>query len=238
MMAFRPLLMMGLALALLAPAAFAADGTVAQLAGTLSVKRPDGTVRILSRDSEIREGDTLSTERDSYAQLRFADGGRVTLKPNTAVRLDQFRFVQERPQEDRFAVRLLKGGLRAVTGGIGRRSQDKYEMVTETATVGVRGTTFSVDDCLTDRGGDDCARLEPAVYVSVSDGEIVVRNDAGELALGAGQFGQIAHGERPLFLSTDPGLRFAPPATFLQSILSGRQVAGIGANLECAISAR
>jgi hypothetical protein len=220
----------------LAPA-WADTGAVSQLSGTLSVKKPDGTVRILSKQSEIRAGDTLSTERDSYAQIRFADGGQITLKPSTAVRLDQFRFAQDKPQEDAFAVRLLKGGLRAVTGGLGKRNPDKVEMSTETATVGIRGTTFSVDDCTTEREGD-CARLQRAVYVGVSDGEIVVRNAQGELRLGAGQFGHIARGEKPLFLSTDPGLQFAPPATFIQSLLSGRQVAGIGEKLECAISAR
>lgn len=231
----RTLAVVACALAL-APA-WADTGAVSQLSGTLSVKKPDGSVRILSRQSEIRAGDTLSTERDSYAQIRFADGGQITLKPNTAVRLDQFRFAQDKPQEDAFAVRLLKGGLRAVTGGLGKRNPDKVEMITETATVGIRGTTFSVDDCTSERGGD-CARLQRAVYVGVSDGEIVVRNAQGELALGAGQFGQIARGDKPLFLSTDPGLQFAPPATFLQSLLSGRQVAGIGEKLECAISAR
>lgn len=215
----------------------AGDGEITQLSGTLTVTRADGSVRILARGSEIRQGDTLATERDSYAQVRFADGGRVTLKPRTAVRLDQFRFAQDRPREDAFALRLLKGGLRAITGGIGKRSPERYEMITETATVGVRGTTFSVDDCVNSRAGE-CARLDPAVYVGVADGAVIVRNGAGELALGAGQFGQISRGERPLFQSTDPGLQFAPPATFLQSILSGRQVAGIGEKLECAISAR
>lgn len=218
--------------------AWADTGAVSQLSGTLSVKKPDGSVRILSKNSEVRGGDVLSTERDSYAQIRFADGGQITLKPGTAVKLDSFNYSADKPQEDRFLFSLLKGGLRAVTGLIGKRNRDRYLMNTATATVGIRGTTFAVDDCVSERGDADCARLAPAVFVSVSDGEIVVRNDQGELALGAGQFGQIARNEKPLFLSTDPGLQFAPPATFIQSLLSGRQVAGIGEKLECAISAR
>lgn len=226
-----------LVLAAAAPAR-AGDGSVTQLSGTLSVKKPDGSVRILSRHSEIQSGDTVSTERDSYAQIRFADGGNVTLKPGTTLKLKEFRFVTDKPQEDSFLFSLLKGGLRAVTGALGKRSRDRYQLETATATVGIRGTTYSVDDCVSERSGGDCAALEPAVYVGVADGEIVVRNGAGELALGAGQFGQIARGEKPLFLSTDPGLQFAPPATFIQSILSGRQVAGIGEKLECAIVAR
>lgn len=217
--------------------AWADNGSVAQLSGTLSVKKPDGTVRILARNSEVASGDVLSTERDSYAQIRFSDGGQITLKPGTAVRLDNFKFSADKPQEDAFLFSLLKGGLRAVTGALGKRNRDRYLMNTATATVGIRGTTFSADDCTGTREGD-CARLQQAVYVGVSDGEIVVRNAQGELALGAGQFGHIARGEKPLFLSTDPGLQFAPPATFIQSLLSGRQVAGIGEKLECAISAR
>ena len=177
-------------------------------------------------------------EQHADAIVLEADGGQITLKPGTAVKLDSFNYSADKPQEDRFLFSLLKGGLRAVTGLVGKRNRDRYLMNTATATVGIRGTTFSVDDCVSERGDADCARLAPAVFVSVSDGEIVVRNDQGELALGAGQFGQIARNEKPLFLSTDPGLQFAPPATFIQSLLSGRQVAGIGEKLECAISAR
>lgn len=209
-------------------------GRVEQLAGTLSVTGADGKIRILSRKSVIRSGDTINTERDSYAQIRFADGGRVTLKPNTTVRLDRFKFVKEEPKEDSFVYSLLRGGLRAATGLLGQRSKDAYELKTETATVGIRGTTFSADDCTSDRTSLDCARLEPAVYVGVTDGEIVVRNAQGELGLAAGQFGLIERDKRPLFLSTDPGLHFAPPASFIAS-LAGGSTLNAGRAMECVV---
>ena len=66
----------------------------------------------------------------------------------------------------------------------------------------------------------DCARLDSAVYVGVADGEVVVRNGQGEIGLAAGQFGMIQNGQRPLFLTTDPGLAFVPPATIIQSLMS------------------
>jgi len=209
-------------------------GRVEQLAGTLSVTGADGKIRILSRKSVIRSGDTINTERDSYAQIKFADGGRVTLKPNTTVRLDRFNFVKEKPKEDSFVYSLLRGGLRAVTGLLGQRSKDAYELKTETATVGIRGTTFSADDCSSDRTSLDCARLEPAVYVGVTDGEIVVRNAQGELGLAAGQFGLIERDKRPLFLSTDPGLHFTPPASFIAS-LAGGSTLNAGRAMECVV---
>jgi hypothetical protein len=223
-----------LAFAAGATGVLASTGTVTQLSGTLSVRKADGSVRILSQRSQVQSGDTLNTERDSFAQIKFSDGAQLTLKPNTAVKIDSFRFSEDKPQEDSFLYHLVKGGLRAVTGIVGKRSSDKYELGTATATIGIRGTTLSADDCVSSRGGD-CARLAAAVYVGVSDGEVVVRNGQGELGLAAGQFGQAAANQRPLFLSTDPGLQFTPPATFIQSVMSGSLV-NTGKSLECVVS--
>ena len=48
---------------------------VTHLSGTLSVLKADGTARILSQNSEVESGDTLTTEKDSFARLKFTDGG-------------------------------------------------------------------------------------------------------------------------------------------------------------------
>jgi hypothetical protein len=231
------MLKLSMALALAAAATgVLASGQVTQLAGTLSVRKADGSVRILSQRSQVENGDTVNTERDSYAQIRFTDGAQLTLKPNTSVRIDNVTYAQDKPKEDSFLYRLVKGGLRAVTGIVGKRSQDKYEMGTATATIGIRGTTFSADDCVSAREQSaDCARLDAAVYVGVADGEVVVRNGQGELGLSAGQFGLISQNQRPLFLSTDPGLQFTPPATFIQSVMAG-SVVNTGRSLECVIT--
>src|SRR3954462_4249330 len=214
-------------------AALASNATIPQLSGTLSVKKPDGSVRILSQKSQIETGDTINTEHDSYAQIKFSDGAQLTLKPNTAVKIDNFKFSEEKPQEDSFLYSLVKGGLRAVTGIVGKRSRDKYQLGTATATIGIRGTTLSADDCVNNRSGD-CSRLDSAVYIGVADGEVVVRNGQGELGLNAGQFGMISSNQRPLFLSTDPGLQFTPPATFIQSVMAG-SVVNTGKQLECQV---
>lgn len=223
----------GAALAAAASVALAAAGTVSQLSGTLSVKKPDGSVRILSQKSEVQNGDILNTERDSYAQIRFEDGAQMTMKPNTSIKIDNIRFAEDKPQEDSFVFGLLKGGLRAVTGLVGKRSKDKYQVGTATATIGIRGTTFAAEDCVSNRDGE-CRRLDPAVYVTVSDGEVVLKNTQGEVGIAAGQFGLIAPNQRPLFLSTDPGLQFTPPATFIQSVMAGSAV-NTGKNLECVV---
>lgn len=214
-----------------------AAGAVTQLSGTLSVQKADGSVRILSQKSDIAPGDTINTQRDSFAQIKFGDGAQITLKPNTSIKIENFNFTQEEPQNDSFFYKLVKGGLRAVSGLVGKRGDpDAYKLGTETATIGIRGTTFGADDCTGGSSGQGaCSGLESAVYVSVSDGEIVATNQAGTTNFLAGQFGLIDSAERrPRFLSTDPGLQFTPPASFVQSLTGGSAV-NAGRSLECVV---
>jgi len=226
------------ALGFVSAVAVANTGTVTQLSGTLSVLKADGSVRILSQKSEVVGGDTINTQKDSYAQIKFSDGGTITLKPNSSVKIQQFRFKQEEPEKDSFVFGLVKGGLRAVTGLVGKRGdQDAYSLGTATATIGIRGTSYGADDCLTTPcpKASSSETLEPSVYVSVTDGEIVASNNAGSQSFLAGQFGSITdRNTRPRFLSTDPGLQFTPPATFIQSIMTGAAV-NAGKSQECVV---
>ncbi len=209
-----------------------ANGTIVQLSGTLSVKRADGSTRILSMKSEVIPGDTLETQKDSYAQIKFQDGGNITLKPNTQFTIASYNFVEAKPQEDNAAFRLLKGGLRAVSGLISKRGdRDAYKMDTVTATIGIRGTIFDVDDCKSGNckreGGSDGPQ-EPGVYVSVRDGEVSVGNSAGTLLLAAGQFGFIAGSNiLPKLLPGDPGLGVIPQSTLVETVSSGGKNRGI-----------
>lgn len=227
-----------LALGLLSGASLASTGTVTQLSGTLSVLKADGSVRILSQKSKVVGGDTVNTQKDSYAQIKFTDGGTITLKPNSSLKIQQFRFKQEEPEKDSFVFGLVKGGLRAATGLVGKRGdKDAYSLGTATATIGIRGTSYGADDCLTTPcpKPNSSESLEPAVYVSVTDGEIIATNNAGSQSFLAGQFGAISdRNSRPRFLSTDPGLQFTPPATFIQSIMTGAAV-NAGKNQECVV---
>lgn len=207
-------------------------GTVTHLAGTLSVKRGDGSVRLLSVKSEVLTGDMLQTEKGSYAQIKFTDGGVITLKPNTQMVVEDYKFEAQKPADDKLAFSLVKGGLRAVTGLVGKRGdQDAYKMVTGTATIGIRGTIYDADDCKSSacvKAGADPAEkkegdvLEAGVYVSVRDGEVSVSNSAGSINLGAGQFGFVAASTiKPAVLPGDPGLSSIPSTSLLETVTSG-----------------
>ncbi len=119
-----------------------------QIAGTISVQKPDGSVRTLNRQSEVDKGDTVNTEKDSYVQVKFADGGVVTLKPNTRLKIDNYLFDAKEPAKDSSTLSLLKGGLRMIQRADRppRQPGCLRRPIPPTATIGVRGTTFTIEE--------------------------------------------------------------------------------------------
>ena len=133
-----------LAALLLAAQAWAAQvvGTVINLSGPLLAKKADGSAKVLSVKSSVEQGDTLVSEKETYARIKFIDNSEITLKPNSQLKIDNFSFEDDKPEKDSAAFNLVTGGLRAVTGTLGKRNKEKWGMNTPTATIGIRGTTF------------------------------------------------------------------------------------------------
>ena len=207
-------LLSGAAVAVLAAisgSVFAAGaGQIQHLSGTLSVQRADGSVRILSQKSEVNPGEVLTTQRDSYAQINFSDGSSMTMRPNTQMKLESYQFIQDKPQEDSAFFRLIKGGLRTVTGLVGKRgNQDAYRIGTTTATIGIRGSAGETLDCTQGcdgvvPGGD---KAEKAVYHNTLTGSYIMTSQDGTVVIGEGQFALHRKGQAPELLKDDPGFK-------------------------------
>ncbi|MBY0556023.1 MAG: FecR family protein [Burkholderiaceae bacterium] len=120
-------------------------GTIVQLSGPLLAKKANGGARILSLRSEVESGDTLVTEKNTYAMLKFIDNSEITLKPGTTFKVEDFSYDAGKPDADSASFSLVKGGLRSVTGLLGKRNKEKFSMKTPSATIGIRGTTFIAD---------------------------------------------------------------------------------------------
>lgn len=117
-------------------------GTVTHLSGPLLAKKADGTIKVLSQKSTVEEGDTLISEKNTYARIKFTDHSEITLRPNTQLKIENFSFEEGKQEKDSASFNLVKGGLRAVTGAIGKRSRERFGLNTPTATIGIRGTIF------------------------------------------------------------------------------------------------
>ncbi|MCF8208074.1 MAG: FecR domain-containing protein [Rhodoferax sp.] len=185
-----------------------ADGTVTHLSGEVSIQRGDGAPIPATVGSKVLEGDIMVTGANGYGRLEMTDGGELVLRPASQLKVETYRFIKDKPSEDSFVFRMLKGGLRTVTGLVGKRgNQDAYKLRTATATIGIRGTQFDLRTCQA-----DCGALQDGTYLAVRFGAVYTGNELGLLSLAAGQVGFIPSGRPPVLLPRDPGIGFTPPA--------------------------
>ncbi|HVL56483.1 MAG TPA: FecR domain-containing protein, partial [Burkholderiaceae bacterium] len=181
-----------LALALaVAPAAAAPPATqsAAEIAATVVSATGDTTlvrsttVRTPLRTGEpIRAGDRIVTGEDSTVQLRFTDGGLVSVMARTDFAVEEYRL---EPERERSFLRLARGMVRAVSGSIGKRNHDDYRLKTPTATIGIRGTEFIANErvCRIDCPAD----FAPGLAVTVLQGRVAVTSQAGTIEVPQGE---------------------------------------------------
>jgi len=117
-------------------------GKVIDLSGPLLARKAGGAVKVLTQTSTVDQGDLLESEKNTYARIKFIDNSEITLRPNTQFKIENFSFDEAKPEDDSSVFGLIKGGLRSITGLLGKRNKEKYKLNTPAATIGIRGTDF------------------------------------------------------------------------------------------------
>lgn len=135
-----------------AQAASVAEVIFAQ--GVISAQRGAEPARLLGKGNLLFEGDIITTGRKAFAVIQFTDTSRMTLRPETAFQISKY---SHGAQDDNALLRLVRGGLRAVTGLIAKSGPDAYQLGTPTATIGIRGTDFDARLCDQDCGAEQKA---------------------------------------------------------------------------------
>ena len=218
--------------------AAAVVGQVTHLSGTLIAKRADGSTKLFSVKSEVQEGDTLATEQETYARIKFSDGAEVVLRPSSQLKIAAYSFNQAKPEADNVFMNMLKGGMRAVTGAVGKRNRDAVSVGTVTATIGIRGTHFGALICQNDCAGVPTVSGKPpenGLHLDVADGAIVVKNAAGQQVIASGQFGYVQSANTPpVIVPPSQGIQVTMPSSISQNTSSGRGV-GKAKESECAV---
>lgn len=179
------------------PTTAAADqavGRVISTVGEVVAVRPDDTERPLGRHDEIFAGDTIHTGRRGRAQIRFIDEGLVDLRPLSTFEIERYEEPAPEPEQEEerggsAIMNFVRGAMRTITGRIGRDPDDEYQMRGPVATVGIRGTDYSLQFC-----DADCAEegRPEGLYGRVDDGDIIVSNQAGMGEFGEGDYFYVA----------------------------------------------
>lgn len=136
-----------LALAFAAAPAFAqppqsAAGRIKVATGSVFIVR-GGALVPAQAGQEVFEADGLKTGADGRIGITLKDDTRVSLGPESEVRVDRFVFA---PADGRMGLvlKVVRGVMAYVSGRIAKLSPDSIRLETPAAVVGVRGTTLAV----------------------------------------------------------------------------------------------
>ena len=183
---------------------FAGAGKIDSLEGEVRITSKSGE-RAAQAGLEVNEGDTIRTGANAWALIEMADGATITVRPFTQTRIETYRYAPDGAASgNRSVIALVKGALRVITGAIGQTNRRGYTISTQGATIGIRGTDH--EPSYYPPGDAELAGQPPGTYDKVNDGETVIRNPRGEIAVRPGRSAFVHHDARaaPQLLAREP----------------------------------
>jgi hypothetical protein len=163
--------------------ALAQVATIFELTGTATVSAvvapgsPAAAARALRKGDGINQGESVSTGPKSNIVIRFLDGQIVSLGANSSFAVTTYAYNQVNPGQSNVVLSLINGGMRAVTGLIGKARPQAVEYRAAGATIGIRGTdvSFAVN------GGNLIVNVESGLisFVSATPGAAPISINAG-----------------------------------------------------------
>ncbi len=173
-----------LILAICAPQAYAqVVGRVLVAAGDVVAQRAGKDVALAS-GSTIENRDVVRVGEASNAQIRFSDESVVALRAKTVFRIDDYAFSGKEDGLSKAFFSLVRGGIRAISGLVGKTDRDKYRVNAPLATVGIRGTSYTLVVCQQDCFENDGSIAPDGNYGVVLEGRVVVSNEGGTQEFG------------------------------------------------------
>jgi hypothetical protein len=148
--------------------ALAASAAVTSVTGTAQLQT--GT----SAPRPLRQGDAVVTGANSSLVLKFDDGQVAALTANSRMTISSYTY-NPTTESGHVLLSLVTGGMRAITGLIGRRAPGQVAYRAATATIGIRGT----DTTMATDGSN--------VVVTVSEGSVTYSFEGVTLTLTAGE---------------------------------------------------
>ena len=155
---------------------FAKVGDVIEQKGRTNVERGSDTFKEIDKEFDVESMDTVRT-KDGRTSIQFIDETRVDVTEHSKLVIDDFVY-DPNTKTGSLSLKASFGTIRYASGQIAKNSRQNVKIKTPTATVGVRGTDFSMT---VDELGSSTIVLLPSCntnYVCVV-GEISVASEVG-----------------------------------------------------------
>lgn len=185
-----------------------AAGQIKLVYGEVTVTAAEGASRPASVGMALHQGETITTGPDAELHAEMEDGAYLAARPNS--RLQIVRYNLTGTAADRSWIDLIKGGLRLVTGWIGKSNPGAFRLRTPVATIGIRGTDFELqhftaEDAPTpEEAGTHHLVYEGTTLMSTEEDDLEVPAGRAAFALASLQAPQL-HAEVPRFLKRKRG---------------------------------
>jgi hypothetical protein len=173
-------------------------GQVATLQGSATVMRADAAAALLKVKDAILKGDELLTGANSSLGITFDDETTFSLSANTRIVINEFVY-QQGGKGNRGLFNAARGTLAFVAGFLAKSGDMK--ITTETAQIGVRGTTGIIDVPEAGAAGEAKVKLYPDADGRV--GRIEVFNPQG------GRLGTLTQGASAFAIRRGPAGQMA-----------------------------
>ena len=195
----RLLLLLALSLSSVAQAAEPAVGNVDLINVWGARTGADGRGGALYERDSVYFRDTLQTSRDGAMHVTFKDRTVLRLGSNATALVDE--FVYDPAGNGRLTASVSRGIARFVSG---RLKGDQVAIRTPSATIGIRGTDFSV--WVEESGRTTVWVNDGAVTVTPQGGQTEVVNDGETVATSGGTLERNAIGPNPDFGLEEPSV--------------------------------
>jgi hypothetical protein len=167
-------------------------GYIVRQQGRASVKDLNGHTQGLEVNSQIYEGDRVTTATDASLYILMDDGAEIFLKGDSIIKISEYVITSGFGTGSSSILDLIRGGLRKITGAIGGSALSNYKMQTGLATIGIRGTEYVIKICKQ----DDCSQTvsrndsDAKLHAVVLEGIITLTNDEEtQILMAIGEYG-------------------------------------------------
>jgi FecR-like protein len=108
----------------------------------------------LTLSSEVKEGDIITTDKNSSVKIIMEDKTVLDIQENTRFKISKYQYKETSPETGSSSFEILKGTFRYISGLIAKKRSQNVSITAGTATIGIRGsfdtitfdgTTIAVD---------------------------------------------------------------------------------------------
>jgi FecR protein len=116
-------------------------GEVTLTIGKSNIERTVGAAEP-QKGGSVQEGDVIRTSDNGHVHIRFIDGARVSVRPNSVFRIHEFKYSPADPAASVVRLSLDSGEARSISGAAAQAAKERFRLNTPLVAIGVKGTDF------------------------------------------------------------------------------------------------